>query len=409
MMLRLNYVVWALLFLVFCEQAGAVEPLLMKYEPGTDKEIVKIVGVDDKAQELLLIEKSFLSKRKASFDPKRSDYEAYVVVDAIQKKVLPFITAHVDETVSFGGIARVSDGYIIPVVREKKRIELYQYNRQKGSIQRFGDKLVPKQIANLNDIYATTNGYITVSAKRNSMRVKFYPYNDGAGRVLSLLPPNDTIVSIADIIELNNTIYLVGIGQSGINSRYLWVASIDLLKSENIALSYRVSIADGRTMSAKFVRSHDDMLSVFLSERQSGFSPPVVSLVLLGDDKPVRIWEESASDIQGDKDYFVSWVCGNKLLIAKKSKSKSKKTYRQSLGFSLIVIGGKAVHLPIKVEFENSVLKDVSLYPSSDYLFSVSNFSKVEKTKRSGGWYSWYGYRVDKIDIHRECVRAIED
>lgn len=57
------------------------------------------------------------------------------------------------------------------------------------------------------------------------------------------------------------------------------------------------------------------------------------------------------------------------------------------------------------MEIENAVLKDVSLYPSSDFLFSVSNFSKIEKVKRSGGWYSWYGYRVDKIDIHNECMR----
>lgn len=324
-MIRLDYFVWALLFLIFCGQVGAAESLFIRYDPGTDREAVRIIGVDDKAQEFLLIEKSFLSKRKASFDPNRSKYEIYVVVDAIQKKVLPFMTADVNEAISFGGAARVPDGYIIPVTREKKRIELYRYDRRKGSIQKFYDTLVPKQIANLNDIHATTNGYVTVSAKRDSMVVSFYPYDDSGGRILSLLPPGDAIVSINDIIKLNDVIYFSGVGQSDISGRYLWVASINLLKSEDVVLSYRVHVEAGRIMSAKFVRSYHGMPSIIISERQSSFSPPVVSIVQLGDN-PVHVWEESTSDIQGDKDYFAAWVCGNKLLLAKKNKSKSKKT-----------------------------------------------------------------------------------
>lgn len=404
MMTRFDGFVWMFLFFVFCEQVSANEPLFMKYEPGIDREIVRVVGVNDKYQELIVIEKSFLSRRKAAIDPKRSEYETYIVVDAAKNKTLPFLTANIDEAVSFGGVASVPDGYIIPVIREQRQIELYKYNRRKGKIHKFGGKVLPKQIDNLNTVHATTNGYVTVTAKRDSLVVKYYSYNDGTEQILSLLPSNDAVVSITDIVELNNVIHFVGTGLSDDRGRYLLVASVSSVKSGNATLAYRRSIDAGQLMSAKFVRSHQDTLSIILSERQSSFSPPVLRLIQLGD-KPVQVWEEATSNTQGDKDYSVAWLCGNKFVTAKKRRSKSKQSYLQGLEFSVRVAEGKATHLPIGIEFENTVLKDISLYPSSDSLFSISNFSKVEKTKRLGGWFSWYGYRVDKIDIRSECVR----
>jgi hypothetical protein len=134
--------------------------------------------------------------------------------------------------------------------------------------------------------------------------------------------------------------------------------------------------------------------------RTKRYVPPTVHIFKIGD-KIKQIWQLDLSEIEGGQNTQIAGICSDKYLFAQKVKPNS--TIFNAVEYKIISSAGQEIRTWKERMVINGSLLNVDIFPTTDYFFTVSNFSKTEEVRRQDGWYSWLGFRVDKIDIRKEC------
>ena len=402
--IRLIIMRTAVYFILFFSLAssGWAEQLIMGYEENIDQQIVAIFPVENSAKNNILITKIFLENRKSRFDPKRSKYIVYEIKDAAVGKAIPFLTIGIEEQHVIGKIAKVADGYLIPVIRGRKLIELYKYVSGKPEVQMVNLPTQSAQIDNLDKVFFLKDGFITVTLNKDNPALSFRKLNQSEPKELKLQNEAGKLRSIDDVTELNDRVYIVGtaIGNNDSDGRAVWVASFDKQFAQDSLKVLHLDVEHASTSLPKFISSSHSLPSVQVLSRKTTFSPQTLRVFRL-DSKATVVWKFNFDKIEGDKTVAIIGICADKYLFSRKSKEKESAS--ATVEYSVINAKGGDVRTWNEKMIFVGALVDVDLYPTHDYVFSFTNFDKLEDKRRQDGWYSWLAYRSDRFMIQQDC------
>jgi hypothetical protein len=389
-----------------CCQSSAVESVLVQYEQDIDNEIVRVVGENKKTHALIVIAKKYLSHRKAAVNPKRSKYEEYEIIDTGSGHRSSLVTVPVNENLVVGRPAWVGDGYVIPVVRKSKFVEVYKYMPSTGLIEKMDTNIDIKH-RDVRSVYAVSQGFILVSPSGASLLPIYYSNKSKTQHVLPFVTNKDVILSVNDVIEQDDMVYITGVGTDRVNAGnvYVWIYSFRSENHEGKGKSFVFEDKD-ESMLPMFIPSLHSTPSILLTQRVSVTKPPTINIINF-DKKQKNVWNKSTSDLQGDKNFTVAGVCKTEFLILE--KNTKREPFQQFLDFTLINNDGKEELLDMESERSKDIYLEVMAYPTNNALYTIVNYSRFEDVRRPAGWYSWFGYSIEKYNLDSICKTENRD
>ncbi len=153
---------------------------------------------------------------------------------------------------------------------------------------------------------------------------------------------------------------------------------------------------------AEFIKSLHSFPSVQVLSRKSKFAPHTVRIFKLLV-KPEMVWQFDLNKIEGLQNIAIAGVCKDEYVIAQINNTKPSRT-ADNIIYREIGSKGKEKRIWTEKTVTGGFLTSIYLQPTSEYLFSLMNYSKTENVRRQDGWYSWMGYRVDKYTMSKGCI-----
>lgn len=394
---------WLILGL-FSFNSAVAEQIVNEYEHDIDQQIVKVFPVDKSINGALFVYKKYLEQRKSLIDPERSKLIVYEIKDTALAKTVPFLTIGSTDKHEIGEIARVIDGYLIPVIRGGNLVELYKYDTGKQAVQKINLPNASAKYGRSEKIFSLTDGYITVGYSDLNPSATFYTYNNSTKHEIDLHKSVGNIFSVDDVTELNGRVYIAGTSAvaNGEDASNAWIYSIDKQFSKSSIRSYFLEIGESVSNHAEFIESLHSFPSVQVLSRKSKYSPQTVRIFKLLE-KPEIVWQLDLDKIEESKNIAIAGVCKDGYVIAQIGNIKSSPA---SKGIVYREIGAKGEEKRVWAEeiVTGGFGTSIYLHPTSKYLFSLANYNKTESVRRQDGWYSWMGYRVDKYTVSNECI-----
>jgi hypothetical protein len=205
---------------------------------------------------------------------------------------------------------------------------------------------------------------------------------------------------ILDVIEKNGQVFLIAKGEHHKNVSGLWLYTVAIAGPMTNGTSIKIKGFIHQFMSAGFIPSLGVEPVLWVSHRKKTVSLSQVSLVKLNVKQDV-IWKQKMLSIfQWQNTASVS-LCNENFII-----SNTENRIRKSVEFKAFNSGDTQRLLNIApVIFKNRIISNISLYPTEKSLYVIVSFSQMEKKRRSDGWYSWNGYRIDKMNIDSFCIK----
>lgn len=383
-------------------KVSAVEQVLFKFEQNIDNEIVKIIGSDDKAKGMVFVTKSYLQARKAKVNPEFSKYKEFYIKNSNRSDKQFLFRAGSKERVIIGKSVRVNNSYIIPIVRSNSSIEGYKYVPSTGKLSKiFTNSAVKNRFVSV--VYALSKGYIVVSSSRLYSTLNYYSYGDVNNYSTRLMMKKGNISAINDIVERDGNIYIAG--NSVKNGKYVtWVYKLLLDKKiSNGKFSFIHSgdgISKNTVLYSKFIFSDSHQLNLMVMISSIYKKETTVEMIRLSKNNKT-IWNKNVKGVGSDRDFSVSGYCDNKTLIM--SIITNRKPYTQNFNLRSVDEKGKSKAIDVNENYKNEMVLSMMLYGGDHDSYVLTNFSKFESVRRKNGWYSWYGYRIDKINT--KCLK----
>lgn len=383
-------------------KVSAVEQVLFKFEQNIDNEIVKIIGSDDKTEGVVFVTKSYLQARKAKVNPEFSKYKEFYIKNSNRSDKQSLFRTGSKERVIIGKSVRVNNSYIIPIVRSNSSIEGYKYIPSTGKLDKI---FTSSEIKNrfVSAVYALSKGYIVVSSSRLYSTLNYYSYDDVNNYSARLMIKQENISAINDIVERDGNIYIAG--NSAKKGRYTtWVYR--LLFDEKIGKGEFSFIHSGNGVSkntvlySKLIFSASQHLNLLVMKSSIYKKETTVEVVQLSKNNKI-LWSKDVKGVGYNRHFSVSGYCGNTTLII--SKTTSMKPYTQSIKLRLIDENGKSKAIDVEENYKNEMVLSMMLYGGDHNFYVLANFSKFENVRRKNGWYSWYGYRLDRLN--EKCLK----
>jgi len=381
------------------------EPLVVGYEYDIDQEVVGVLSVDQR-NNTVFIHKKYLESRKSHYDPKRSKHIVYEVMDTALGKTIPLLKINSSVTHEIGRVAKVNDGYMIPVIRERKRIELYKYIPGKQTIQPVDLPGQATTQGSLHQTFALANGYITIVASRDTFNVTFNAYNNS---IQTQINPNvddiGKMLTVDDVTELNGRIYIVGssVGKISNSISNVWICSLESQFPKDVKNSTACSILEMDAASgtrSKFIESTHAIPSLQVLSRKIAFSPATVRIFRL-ETKPRTVWQRDLTFVEDGENLAIAGICKDEYIFA--MIARYKKSVPANIDFREITSNGKEKKVWSQEIAAGDTLVNIYLSPTPEHFFYFANFRKFESVRRQDGWYDWIGYSVDKFNIREAC------
>lgn len=362
--------------------------------PRLDQEAISIIGITPDTEALLLVTKEFLSKRKRKADPSRK-YMKYFIRDVNNKSRIMLLTAAQSEDIIVGRASLRGDYFVIPVIRNHTRVELYAYGPHNNSISMIG-KVTPGNY--ISAVYAVSDGYIVVSSRRERTDAIYYAYEGGHSTILTTELSD---VRVDDVTELHGTLYVTVTGKIHKGDRQIWQISANRRTSSTLDFHRNIVKAASNILQASYLPITHKAPSLRIFSLSGGFlgNDAKMNIVSL-DDKPSSVWEKKLPVIESGLKFSAVGICKSDYLISEIRTERD--SHKSSIVFTYTGNPARTIQYP-EITEQYTVLTRLLMFPTEDTVYVVTNFSKQEDVRRDGGWWSWYGFRVDQLNIENLC------
>ena len=388
--------------LVSLAQGSNTQALVFGYEPGIDQRVVRVVASDPVGPAPVFITKKFLENRKFAVDPERAKQVVYEIRDLDGGKAVPLQTYRKADAPRVVDISSTDNGYVAAVVRAGSDLDLFRYLPGGKIVERIDLPGKLDQGMRIERVYKLQLGYAIVGSTGAQPSIEIYDHDGGEPVSLDLAGDAGRVVSIGGVTEKGRNLYvlLTSVEDQGAGVLSVWLYRFDSLLSKASRLENRLVRANVDSLAASFIASTHKHPSAQIVIRKSVQQPPVVKLMALGR-TPKLVKQFDLETLEAEPSLAFAGICSDAYIIAKKLFTKN--LISNEIEFRTIDSSGQVKRTRTTPMVTNGSLIDITLATSANGLFSFVNFSKLEDVRRKDGWYSWLGYRVDRIDIARDC------
>lgn len=371
------------------------------FERDVDQRIVALVPSDTNEPPSMFVTKTYLEQRKARVNPERSKSITYAIRAIAGGGSTEIFTFRAEDSSDIGSAGKVADGYVVPVILDGRRVRLYEFASDRGTAEPMEPPNQEPPRENVSRAFALGSGYLEVSSIGDAVSASFRNYSGSASLVVDLDSGAGRIIAVDDVLEVDGNIYILLTSADGQHTLSVRLFRFDSQFTKASRTESRLMTGDFASVKSRFVGATHALPSVQITSRKSLHEPSSVQLVRLDATQSLVKRFEFTTIGGGDK-LAIAGICKDMYVFARiiipenavatnieygimDSVGAVKRTWSEE-----IVVGGSVV--------------DVKLAPAVGAFFSLVNFSKLEDSRRSDGWYSWLGYRVDRFDITKDCA-----
>jgi hypothetical protein len=382
--------------------ALGIGELFSGYETGIDQRIIQAIAVGEEDSEAVIVIKQYLEDRKTAVNPEAAKRVAYRARYLADGKTATLTTYPKDDAPEVSRISRASGGLMIPVLRKAGQLEFFEYQPRKSVIRRLQ---LPEEMGSssrLDKVFALRDGYVAVSSVDASPAVAFHGYDGRKAETLDLGGEVGRVVSVEDVAQFDSGVYLLLVSRepSDHDALSVWVLRFDSQRAADSRVGSRLVRESAFALTSRFVSSTHEVPSAWIAIRKSIMEPPTVKLFALGA-TPNLVGDFATERLEGEPNLAIAGICDDKYVVAK--RLFTDRSVSKEIEFRTIDSAGKAKRAWTAQMVDRGSVVDVSLTPVAGSLLALVNLKQFEETRRKNGWYSWLGYRVDKIDVRQDC------
>lgn len=391
-----------------CVIGEPLKSIDVAWEKGTDLAVTQVIGIHPNNGHLLYIRKTYLSSFRNKRFPEKSQIEQYDIVEAQSGKVVPFLSANIDEKVTIGRSIWNGTTFIIPLIKSYKAIELHFYDPKSATMKK--TMKMPHKYNRVSGVYATTNGYVTTHSQYAYSYANFDSYKQGGTSIsLPVVPQSGHGRRILDITERDNRVYMVLTGKNKDYGAAVWLYSFNKNNVLETSSYERLSTFDATITNVKFIPSTTAIPSMWVGQQHDYNDPPKITIVRAGDTQ-TALWEKKMANWLEWTESSLFDFGGNNFLRSKRTRVTSEKKVVTCIGalmphtqgcveavtFESIGKQQKNAELTIpNEELNTGIFTDVDFYPSQNGFYTImTHLSGV-----SGSQYSWHGYKIKKVKL----------
>lgn len=369
----------------------SLKPIDKKWENGTDYALIQVLGSHPISDSLLTIRKTYLSSRRIKRFPKKTQLEQYDIVDAQSGKVVPLLSANVDEKINIGTAIWNGTAFVIPLIKSYKDIELHFFDPELVVIKNIIK--MPDKHEYISGIHATTNGYITTYAEGAYVYADFNSYKPGtASFTLPIVPKGGNAYPILDITERDNRVYMALRGENTDYDSAVWLYSFDTTNPLETSHYEKLSEFYATITNVSFIPSMEDVPSMWIKEQRDYNDMPSITIVRAGDTQ-TPLWEKRMTQWFEWTYHSLFDFGGNTFLLSKITQLANKK---RAVTFNLIGKQNKNGQLKIENELlDIGIFTAVDFYPTPNGLYAIIAYS----SNGSGKGVYWHGYKIKKLAL----------
>lgn len=388
-------------FQLVVAEAGNLEGVVSGFEQNIDQQVVRVFPVQKSDAGLVFLYKKYLEPRKVKTQDERSKTIGYEILNTRSSEKVPFLSVDFSDNHFIGKVTEFQNGFLIPVVHNNTSVEVFNYTRDDQKVESANLKVFSYKDGIVKQLFYLEGGFLALIANGSESKLVFQAYGTESQTVIDLTERKLFLSGIDDITELDGRVYIVGsVAKQGTSESNLVLFSFDKQFSKESLKSYPINMDVHGSRQAEFILTTHAYPSLQVLIRKERYSPPTLHLFKL-DHKAVEVWKFDFDEIEGNRNLQVAGVCQDQYVFS--TKIKSKGVISDSIEFRVLTSGGKESRVWKEQLLNNGSLISVGAYPTADNLFVVSNYSKMEDTRRQDGWYSWLGYRVDKLSLVEYC------
>lgn len=208
------------------------------------------------------------------------------------------------------------------------------------------------------------------------------------------------ITAVPDVVVADGRVLVLLTVQAAGHSSMseLWLASVNAKRLTGPVGLGRFETGPLAAGEFSFVRTADGPTGVRVLARRTVTSQPVLQLYPLNELSPV--WSDRLDRLESGRDTAVTGVCGRSFVVVRRTGSGRD----TELLLTLVGPSGKAHALDGSRPATGETLVGVELQSIGDKVYLFTNYSQLESSRRADGWYSWRGYRVDRLDAAEWCT-----
>lgn len=371
------------------------------YEHGVDQQIVQVL-IDQSATPQAYIVKKYLEPRKARTNPDLARTLTYELLGLESAPRTTLFKVPVEEMILLGSSASVPDGFfLVPVVMRTTSLDIVKATLGAHSVQRL-DLTREDVTSRIDHVFALQTGYVEVRSIGQKVLVQVARYDGSAPVTVDTEGATGRVVALHDVVERQGNVFLLvtSVEPGAENILSLRLLQYDSQFSRSSRMETLLLRESAAFVNANFIDSVHLGIAVKATLAKSLREPPVVQLIQIGErPKVIRQFDIHAFDADGQIAF--AGICNDQYVYARKGDDGAGQSGQ--LEYGILDSSGVEKRTWTEQASPGASILGVTLAPWRRELLSFVNFNQLEDARRKDGWYSWLGYRVDRIDIEKDC------